>query len=85
MFNLAGHRMTGLAGQALAKLGENRGCCCDLIRYRFWLPSHFLVIIKKPRFLPQTTNRSIFSSLKKGIDFASPSSPHGGPHYSRSA
>lgn len=66
-FNLAVTVGPALAGQALAKLGES--WCFGLNALSFLAPVISLWIIKT-RFLPEKTNESIFTSLKKGIAFA---------------
>jgi predicted MFS family arabinose efflux permease len=66
-FNLAVTVGPALAGQALAKLGES--WCFGLNALSFLAPVISLWIIKT-RFLPEKTNESIFTSLKKGIQFA---------------
>jgi predicted MFS family arabinose efflux permease len=66
-FNLAVTVGPALAGQALAKLGES--WCFGLNALSFLAPVISLWIIQT-RFLPEKTNESIFTSLKKGIAFA---------------
>jgi predicted MFS family arabinose efflux permease len=66
-FNLAVTLGPALAGQALAKLGES--WCFGLNALSFLAPVISLWIIQT-RFLPEKTNESIFTSLKKGIAFA---------------
>jgi predicted MFS family arabinose efflux permease len=66
-FNLAVTVGPALAGQALAKLGET--WCFGLNALSFVAPIIALWMIKT-RFQPQKTTESVFTSLKKGIDFA---------------
>src|SRR3954471_19650147 len=66
-FNRAVTVGPALAGQALAKLGES--WCFGLNALSFLAPVISLWIIKT-RFQPEKTNESIFTSLKKGIEFA---------------
>src|SRR4051794_7450184 len=66
-FNLAVTVGPALAGQALAKFGES--WCFGLNALSFLAPIISLWIIKA-RFLPEKTNETIFTSLKKGIEFA---------------
>jgi predicted MFS family arabinose efflux permease len=66
-FNLAVTVGPALAGQALARFGES--WCFGLNALSFLAPIISLLIIKA-RFYPEKTKESIFTSLKKGIDFA---------------
>src|SRR3954463_2789101 len=66
-FNLAVTVGPALAGQALAKFGEAWGFGLNALS--FVAPIISLWIIKA-RFLPEKTNETIFTSLKKGIEFA---------------
>jgi predicted MFS family arabinose efflux permease len=65
-FNMAVTIGPALAGQALAKLGEN--WCFGLNAISFLAPIISLSIITT-RFLPASTTESMFSSLKEGIKF----------------
>ena len=65
-FNMAIAIGPALAGQALAKLGEN--WCFGLNAISFLAPIISLSIIST-RFLPERTTESMFSSLKQGIKF----------------
>jgi predicted MFS family arabinose efflux permease len=66
-FNLAVTVGPALAGQALAKLGET--WCFGLNALSFLAPIISLWMIRT-RFMPVKTSESIFTSLKKGIEFA---------------
>src|SRR5271169_2997783 len=65
-FNVAVMIGPALAGQTLAKLGEK--WCFGLNALSFLAPIVSLTIITT-RFLPLKTTESIFTSLKKGIQF----------------
>jgi predicted MFS family arabinose efflux permease len=65
-FNLAVTIGPALAGQALAKLGEK--WCFGLNALSFLAPIISLLLITT-RFLPVSTNESMFTSLKEGIKF----------------
>jgi predicted MFS family arabinose efflux permease len=65
-FNMAVTIGPTLAGQALAKLGEN--WCFGLNAISFLAPIISLSIITT-RFLPASTTESMFRSLKEGIKF----------------
>jgi predicted MFS family arabinose efflux permease len=65
-FNMAVTIGPALAGQALAKLGEQ--WCFGLNALSFLAPIVSLSIIKA-RYLPEKTTESMFSSLKQGIKF----------------
>src|ERR1700681_805771 len=65
-FNMAVTIGPALAGQALAKLGEQ--WCFGLNALSFLAPIVSLSIITA-RYLPEKTNDSIFGSLKQGIKF----------------
>src|SRR5579863_2870378 len=65
-FNMAVTIGPALAGQALAKLGEQ--WCFGLNALSFLAPVVSLSIIKA-RYLPEKTTESIFGSLKQGIKF----------------
>src|SRR5580700_3875602 len=65
-FNMAVTIGPALAGQALAKLGEQ--WCFGLNALSFLAPIVSLSIIKA-RYLPEKTTESIFGSLKQGIKF----------------
>jgi predicted MFS family arabinose efflux permease len=66
-FNLAVTVGPALAGQALAKFGET--WCFGLNAISFLAPILSLWIIRT-RFQPQKTSESMFTSLKRGIEFA---------------
>jgi len=65
-FNVAVMVGPALAGQALAKLGEN--WCFGLNAVSFLAPIISLSLITA-RFLPRKTKESVFTSLKEGIKF----------------
>src|SRR6202162_3996290 len=65
-FNMAVTVGPALAGQALAKLGEQ--WCFGLNALSFLAPVISLSMIRA-RYLPATTTESMFSSLKQGIKF----------------
>jgi predicted MFS family arabinose efflux permease len=66
-FNLAVSVGPALAGQALAKFGES--WCFGVNALSFLAPIISLLLIRA-RFYPEKTKESIFTSLKKGIQFA---------------